>query len=199
MLRRLDDVENTSLRLVWGSLNGTLALANGGYNPHANDKLTLVTTGGTVTGKFAAFSNPFVGGTGYNLVDLVYGKNSVVLEFLNQTTPVSPVPPRVPTNPGTPSAGVSVQWTPAFSTYVSYDGQLGRDRYDSNAVIGGIRISFNLLAAVSAPRDQAWQIFCTAHSVRLPWDKVAAANLRLSRKWLHVVWSQSFVAILKTI
>ena len=124
------------------SLNGTLALANGGYNPHANDKLTLVTTGGTVTGKFAAFSNPFVGGTGYNLVDLVYGKNSVVLEFLNQTTPVSPVPPRVPTNPGTPSAGVSVQWTPAISTYVSYDGQLGRDRYDSNAVIGGIRISF---------------------------------------------------------
>ncbi len=142
MLRRLDDVENTSLRLVWGSLNGTLALANGGYNPHANDKLTLVTTGGTVTGRFAAFSNPFVGGTGYNLVDLVYGKNSVVLEFLNQTTPVSPVPPRVPTNPGTPSAGVSVQWTPAISTYVSYDGQLGHDRYDSNAVIDGIRISF---------------------------------------------------------
>ncbi len=40
------------------------------------------------------------------------------------------------------SAGVSVQWTPAISTYVNYDGQLGRDRYDSNAVTGGIRISF---------------------------------------------------------
>ena len=40
------------------------------------------------------------------------------------------------------SAGVSVQWTPAISTYVNYDGQLGRDRYDSTAVTGGIRISF---------------------------------------------------------
>jgi len=68
------------------SLNGTLALANGGYNPQANDKLTLVTTGGAVSGKFGAFSNPFAHRTGYNLVDLVYGRNSVVLEFLNQTT-----------------------------------------------------------------------------------------------------------------
>jgi hypothetical protein len=49
---------------------------------------------------------------------------------------------RVWPQPGNESAGVSVQWTPAISTYVNYDGQLGRDRYDSNAVIGGIRISF---------------------------------------------------------
>lgn len=40
------------------------------------------------------------------------------------------------------SAGVSVQWTPTIATYVNYDGQLGRDRYDSNAVTGGVRISF---------------------------------------------------------
>jgi outer membrane autotransporter protein len=40
------------------------------------------------------------------------------------------------------NAGVSVQWTPCISTYVSYDGQLGRDRYDSNGVSGGFRISF---------------------------------------------------------
>jgi outer membrane autotransporter protein len=40
------------------------------------------------------------------------------------------------------SAGVSVQLTPAISTYVNYDGQLGRDNYDSNAVTGGVRISF---------------------------------------------------------
>jgi outer membrane autotransporter protein len=40
------------------------------------------------------------------------------------------------------SAGVSVQWTPAISTYVNYDGQLGREHYDSNAVTGGVRISF---------------------------------------------------------
>jgi len=40
------------------------------------------------------------------------------------------------------SAGVSVHWTPAIATYVNYDGQLGRNRYDSNAVTGGVRISF---------------------------------------------------------
>ena len=40
------------------------------------------------------------------------------------------------------SAGVSVQWTRSFSTYVSYDGQLGRDRYNSNGVSGGFRLTF---------------------------------------------------------
>jgi outer membrane autotransporter protein len=40
------------------------------------------------------------------------------------------------------NAGVSVQWTPCISMDVSYDGQLGRDRYDSNGVSGGFRISF---------------------------------------------------------
>jgi outer membrane autotransporter protein len=40
------------------------------------------------------------------------------------------------------SAGVSVQWTPATTTYVSYDGQLGRNRYDSNAVTDGVKFSF---------------------------------------------------------
>jgi outer membrane autotransporter protein len=40
------------------------------------------------------------------------------------------------------SAEVSVQLTPAISTYVNYDGQLGRGNYDSNAVTGGFRISF---------------------------------------------------------
>jgi outer membrane autotransporter protein len=40
------------------------------------------------------------------------------------------------------SAGVSAQWTPALTVYVNYDGQLGRENYDSNAVTGGVRISF---------------------------------------------------------
>jgi len=40
------------------------------------------------------------------------------------------------------SAGVSVQWTSAISSYVGYDGQLGRGRYDSNAVTGGVRVSW---------------------------------------------------------
>jgi outer membrane autotransporter protein len=40
------------------------------------------------------------------------------------------------------SAGVSVQLTSAITTYVNYDGQLGRENYDSNAVTGEVRISF---------------------------------------------------------
>jgi outer membrane autotransporter protein len=40
------------------------------------------------------------------------------------------------------STGISAQWTTTLSTYLSYEGQFGRDRYDSNAVTGGIRISF---------------------------------------------------------
>ena len=40
------------------------------------------------------------------------------------------------------SAGVSAQLTPAVTMYVNYDGQLGRENYDSNAVTGGLSISF---------------------------------------------------------
>ena len=40
------------------------------------------------------------------------------------------------------AAGVSVPITSAISTYVNYDGQLGRENYDSNAVTGGLTITF---------------------------------------------------------
>jgi outer membrane autotransporter protein len=40
------------------------------------------------------------------------------------------------------TAGLSVQWTPMISTYVGYDGQLGRGRYRSNTVTGGVRVSW---------------------------------------------------------
>jgi outer membrane autotransporter protein len=40
------------------------------------------------------------------------------------------------------SAGVTTYWTQSISTYIDYDGQLGRDRYNSNAVTGGVRFSF---------------------------------------------------------
>jgi outer membrane autotransporter protein len=40
------------------------------------------------------------------------------------------------------SAGISALWTPTLTTYVYYDGQLGRGNYSSNAVTGGVRISF---------------------------------------------------------
>jgi outer membrane autotransporter protein len=40
------------------------------------------------------------------------------------------------------NAGLTVQWTTHLSSYVSYDGQLGRSRYGSNGVSGGFRYSF---------------------------------------------------------
>jgi outer membrane autotransporter protein len=40
------------------------------------------------------------------------------------------------------SAGIAVGFTPTISTYFNYDGQLGRGNYESNAVTGGVRISF---------------------------------------------------------
>jgi outer membrane autotransporter protein len=73
------------------ALGGTLQLINLGYNPKAGDQLTMVTAGGTVSGKFGQFNNPFSTGPGFNTVDLVYGKNSVVLEFLALVIPVPPV------------------------------------------------------------------------------------------------------------
>jgi outer membrane autotransporter protein len=71
------------------SLGGTLQLLNLGFVPKAGNQLTLVTTGGVVSNKFAHFIDPFATGSGYNTVELVYGKNSVLLEFLNLSMPVS--------------------------------------------------------------------------------------------------------------
>jgi autotransporter-associated beta strand protein len=40
------------------------------------------------------------------------------------------------------TAGLSIQWTPMISTFVAYEGQLGRGQYSSNAVTGGVRVSW---------------------------------------------------------
>jgi outer membrane lipase/esterase len=40
------------------------------------------------------------------------------------------------------NAGVGTQWTPRISTYVGYQGQLGRDNYDANGVTCTISFSF---------------------------------------------------------
>ena len=85
------------------ALGGTLQLISLGFQPKAGNQLTLVTSGGAVSGQFARFVDPFSVRPGLNTIDLIYGKQSVVLEFLNQTTPVSPVIPTVPTVPTSPS------------------------------------------------------------------------------------------------
>jgi outer membrane autotransporter protein len=56
--------------------------------------------------------------------------------------PVTIFGPRLGHDSAIVNAGVSVDWTKTISAYVSYDGQLGRDRYDSNGVSGGFRIAF---------------------------------------------------------
>ena len=75
-------------------------------------------------------------------------------EFLYSSLPLSAGLVDIPNSPTTvagPSlghdsavinTGVSVLWTRTFSTYVSYDGQLGRNRYNSNGVSGGFRWVF---------------------------------------------------------
>jgi outer membrane autotransporter protein len=85
------------------ALGGTLQLVFLGFQPNAGNQLTLVISGGTVSGRFARFVDPFSVRPGLNTIDLIFGKQSVVLEFLNQTTPVSPVIPTVPTVPTSPS------------------------------------------------------------------------------------------------
>jgi outer membrane autotransporter protein len=73
------------------ALGGTLKLISLGFQPKAGDALTLITTGGAVSGRFAQFVDPFASGPGFKTVDLVYGRNSVLLEFLNVAQPIPPV------------------------------------------------------------------------------------------------------------
>jgi len=40
------------------------------------------------------------------------------------------------------NAGVGTQWTDRISTFVGYQGQLGRDNYQANGVTGTISFSF---------------------------------------------------------
>lgn len=40
------------------------------------------------------------------------------------------------------NAGAAFQFTSRFSTYLGYQGQLGRDHYNANAVTGGFSFSF---------------------------------------------------------
>jgi hypothetical protein len=73
------------------TLDGTLRLLNLGYHPQNGDKLTLIKTGGVVTGRFAKLQNPFALAAGFNTIDLAYASNSVTLEFLDLNSPLGVV------------------------------------------------------------------------------------------------------------
>ena len=92
------------------ALGGTLKLTTTGFAPKAGNQLTLVTTGGAISGKFAQFVDPFTIGSGISAIDLVYSRNSVLLQFLATTSPISPGVPTVPTVPTT-------QELPAFQPF----------------------------------------------------------------------------------
>jgi outer membrane autotransporter protein len=63
------------------TLGGTLQLVSLGFQPKVGNQLTLVTSGGKVSGSFAQFLDPFAGGPGFTIAGLVYGPNTVLLEF----------------------------------------------------------------------------------------------------------------------
>ena len=74
-----------------------------------------------------------------------YSYSSLPISASLADIPNSPIKvngPRLGHDSAVINAGVSVQWTSHLSTYVSYDGQLGRSRYNSNGVSGGFRWLF---------------------------------------------------------
>ena len=50
--------------------------------------------------------------------------------------------PRIGRDAALVGTGMNMQWNNRLSTYVYYDGVLGRNNYDNNAVSGGFRIGF---------------------------------------------------------
>jgi outer membrane autotransporter protein len=69
------------------SLGGTLQLLAGGFVPKSGSLLTLITTGGVVSGQFTQFIDPFAQSPGITTVDLLYNNQSVQVLFIG-TTPV---------------------------------------------------------------------------------------------------------------
>jgi uncharacterized protein YhjY with autotransporter beta-barrel domain len=67
---------------------------------------------------------------------------SVSLVDIPNSSPVPVSGPSLGHDSAVVNAGVSAQLTPTTSIYVSYDGQLGRDRHAYNGVSGGFNISF---------------------------------------------------------
>ena len=39
-------------------------------------------------------------------------------------------------------AGFAIQWSERLSTYLYYDGEIGRSEYDSHSISGGVRLEF---------------------------------------------------------
>ena len=138
------------------SLGGTLQLLSPGFHPEAGNRLTLVSTGGVVTNRFAQFVDPFATGPGYTTVDLVYGLNSVVLEFLNIRAPAPTVTldfdsfARTPNERAAANILDNIQLDPAAADLLSFlykqpESELPRDLYliSPDALSAFYEISFS--------------------------------------------------------
>ena len=100
------------------TLGGTLQLISLGFHPKVGDQLTLVSTGGVVSGHFGQFVDPFTAGAGLALGGLVYGPNSVVLEFQSAA--------RLPLTPNQRAAARlldAVQMDPRAAKLISFFNQ----------------------------------------------------------------------------
>jgi hypothetical protein len=71
-------------------------------------------------------------------VALTYRRNSDISGFYN----VGSVYSRQVKSSAIINVTLQAQWTLRFSTYVGYQGELGRDRYNVNAVTGGLSFTF---------------------------------------------------------
>jgi outer membrane autotransporter protein len=134
------------------ALGGTLQLLSLGFQPwfqpRAGEQLTLVTTGGVVSGRFAQFLNPFAAGPGFNTVDLVYGRNSVVLEFLN------------PTSPAGLTAFYEISFSNANIQRLNLEGRLddlrsGSNGFSSNMKFNGATVSLEDEATVDGKSSKS--------------------------------------------
>ena len=61
-------------------------------------------------------------------------------EFPNSPTPIAG--PSLGHDSAVINAGLSVQWNSHLSSYISYDGQLGRSQFNSNGISGGFTYTF---------------------------------------------------------
>jgi len=84
---------------------------------------------------------PFVRATWTHSYKQIMKVPVALLNFQDAAT-VTVSGPQLGNDFATINAGASIQWTPTISTYLSYDGQVGRDNAQSNGISGGFNISF---------------------------------------------------------
>jgi hypothetical protein len=99
--------------------------------------ISNLTSGGMTAGSIEGAGGYFLGSK-----TLTVGLNNLSTEVSRLCRNPWPIDNVFGPSEGHDSAVVSVQWTPSLITCVNYDGQLGRDNYDSNAVTGGISVRF---------------------------------------------------------